>query len=116
MRFIGMDVHRDFCEVAIWEAGEVRSAGRVSTGDEELGLFAQSLGHEDRVAMEMSGNAAAIARIIEPHVTSVVLADPKKVRERVGNGPKIVSTPGCWRSSAPAASSPPSGPPTRRRG
>lgn len=28
MRFIGMDVHRDFCEVAIWEDGEVRSAGR----------------------------------------------------------------------------------------
>ncbi|HKZ14412.1 MAG TPA: IS110 family transposase [Solirubrobacterales bacterium] len=88
MRFIGMDVHRDFCEVAIWEAGEVRSAGRVMTNDEDLGLFAQSLGHEDQVAMEMSGNAAAIARIIEPHVASVVLADPEKVRERVGAGPK----------------------------
>lgn len=88
MRFIGMDVHRDFCEVAIWEAGEIRSAGRVPTGDEELGLFARSLGHDDEVAMEMSGNAAAIARIIEPHVASVVLADPKKVRERVGAGPK----------------------------
>lgn len=88
MRFIGMDVHRDFCEVAIWEAGEVRSAGRVSTSEEELGLFAQSLGEADEVAMEMSGNAAAIARIIEPHVARVVLADPKKVRERIGNGPK----------------------------
>ncbi len=88
MRFIGMDVHRDFCEVAIWEAGEVRSAGRVSSSDEELSLFAQSLGTDDEVAMEMSGNAAAIARIIEPHVARVVLADPKKVRERIGNGPK----------------------------
>jgi hypothetical protein len=58
MRFIGMEVHRDFCEVAIWEAGEVRSAGRVPIGDEELELFARSLGHEDQVAMEMSGNAA----------------------------------------------------------
>ena len=29
MRFIGLDVHRDFCEVAIAEGGEVRWAGRV---------------------------------------------------------------------------------------
>jgi transposase len=88
MRFIGMDVHRDFCEVAIWEQGEVRSAGRVLTNDEDLGLFARSLGTDDEVAMEMSGNAAAIAAIIRPHVARVVLADPKKVRERIGNGPK----------------------------
>lgn len=88
MRFIGMDVHRDFCEVAIWERGEVRSAGRVLTTDEDLGLFAGSLGRDDEVAMEMSGNAAAIAAIVRPHVAHVVLADPKKVRERIGNGPK----------------------------
>jgi transposase len=88
MRFIGMDVHRDFCEVAIWEAGEVRNAGRVLTNDEELTLFAQSLGADDEVAMEMSGNAAAIAAIVRPHVARVVLADPKKVRERIGAGPK----------------------------
>jgi transposase len=88
MRFIGMDVHRDFCEVAIWEQGEVRSAGRVLTNDEDLGLFARSLGTDDEVAMEMSGNAAAIAAIVRPHVARVVLADPKKVRERTGNGPK----------------------------
>jgi hypothetical protein len=31
MRFIGLDVHRDFCEVAIAEAGGVRLAGRVQT-------------------------------------------------------------------------------------
>ena len=28
MRFIGLDVHRDFCEVAIAEGGELRAAGR----------------------------------------------------------------------------------------
>lgn len=88
MRFIGMDVHRDFCEVAIWEAGEVRSAGRVKSTEADLELFAGSLGEEDQVAMEMSGNARAVAAAIEPHVARVVLADPKKVRERLGNGPK----------------------------
>ena len=31
MRFIALDVHRDFCEVAIAEGGQVRRAGRVET-------------------------------------------------------------------------------------
>ena len=44
MRFIGLDVHRDWCDVAIYEDGNVRSAGRVATAPEQLALFAQSLG------------------------------------------------------------------------
>ncbi len=76
MREIGLDVHRDFCEVAIAEAGEVRSAGRVETTPEVLELFAQSLGADDRVALEVSGNAWEIARIIEPHVAQVLVVSP----------------------------------------
>jgi transposase len=49
MRFIGLDVHRDFCEVAIGEAGRVRLAGRVKTEPEALALFAQSLAVDDRL-------------------------------------------------------------------
>jgi hypothetical protein len=50
-----LDVHRDFCEVAIAEAGSVRSAGRVETTPEALELFARRRGHlpgagEDRPA------------------------------------------------------------------
>jgi transposase len=51
MRFIGLDVHRDFCEVAIAEDGKVRSAGRINTTPQELELFAQSLGAADEVAL-----------------------------------------------------------------
>jgi transposase len=80
MRFIGLDVHRDFCEVAIAEAGEVRLAGRVQTEPESLALFAQSLGADDQVALEVTGNALEIARIIEPYVSRVVLANPKAVK------------------------------------
>jgi hypothetical protein len=29
MRSIGLDIHRDFCEVAIAEGGEIRSPGRI---------------------------------------------------------------------------------------
>ena len=44
MRDIGLDVHRDFCEGAIVEGGEVRSTGRIDTTPEALELFAGSLG------------------------------------------------------------------------
>ena len=43
MRSIGIDVHRDFCEVAIAEGGSVRMAGRVTTEPEALELLARSL-------------------------------------------------------------------------
>jgi transposase len=76
VRAIGLDVHLEFCEVAIWEQGEVRSAGRIETKPEELELFAQSLGREDRVALEVTGNAWEIARLIEPHVARVVVVSP----------------------------------------
>jgi transposase len=80
MRFIALDVHRDFCEVAIAEGGEVRLAGRVQTCPEELELFAQSLAGDDQVVLEAAGNALAIARIVEPYVARVVLANPKSVK------------------------------------
>jgi transposase len=75
-RTIGMDVHRDFCEVAVAVAGEVCSAGRIETTPAALELFASSLGPSDRVALEVTGNAAEIARIIAPHVAQVVVVSP----------------------------------------
>ena len=54
----------------------VRSAGRVETTPEALELFAQSLGAEDRVALEVTGGAWEIARILEPHVRRVVVVSP----------------------------------------
>jgi hypothetical protein len=73
VRVIGLEVHRDFCEVAIQEAGEVRSAPRLKTTPEALELFARSLGGKDRVALEVSGNAWEVARIIRPHVARVLV-------------------------------------------
>jgi transposase len=75
-RAIGLDVHRDFCEVAICEVGVVRSAGRIENSPEALELFAQSLGSEDRVALEVTGGAWEIARILERHVRRVVVVSP----------------------------------------
>jgi transposase len=81
MRSIALDVHRDFCEVTIKEGGgEVRSAGRVRTSLEELEPFARSLGPDDLVALEATGPANAIARVLEPHVGRVVIANSRRVR------------------------------------
>jgi transposase len=81
VRSIGIDVHRDFCEIAIAQEGCVRAAGRVATKPEALKLLARSLVDSDEVAIEATSNAVAIARILEPHVRRVVLANPKAVRE-----------------------------------
>jgi transposase len=76
VRSVALDVHLDFCEVAIVEDGEVRSAGRIDTKPEQIELFAGSLGPDDRVALEVTGNAWEIARIIEPHVAQVLVVSP----------------------------------------
>ena len=75
-RAIGLDVHRDFCVVAICEDGRVRSAGRVPSTPEGLGLLAGSLVRSDRVALEVTGSCWEVARLLEPHVERVVVVSP----------------------------------------
>ena len=76
MRSIGLDIHRDFMEVAIAEGGEIRSCPRVAMDPDSLGLFAQSLGADDQVTLEVSGNAWEVVRLIRPHVGRIVAASP----------------------------------------
>jgi transposase len=80
LRFIGLDVHRDFCEIAISEGSKARSAGRVNTTPEALTTLGNSLAPDDRVILESTGNALEIARILEPFVSEVVIANPMQVR------------------------------------
>src|ERR1700730_12438337 len=75
-RAIGLDVHRDFCVVAICEDGKVRSAGRVPSTPEGLRLLAESLLATDRVAFEVTGSCWEVARILEPYVNRVVVVSP----------------------------------------
>ena len=69
MRFIGLDVHRDWCDVAIYENGSVRSCGRVPTAPDKLELFALDDPDERtseamlaRVAWHEWAHALAVAR------------------------------------------------------
>ena len=75
-RAIGLDVHRDFCVIAICEDGVVRSAGRVPSTPEALETLAESLLPSDRVALEVTGSAWEVARILEPHVERVIVVSP----------------------------------------
>src|SRR5437588_9968824 len=75
-RAIGLDVHRDFCVIAICEDGKVRSGGRVPSTPAGLATLAESLLSSDRVALEVTGSCWEVARILEPHVNRVIVVSP----------------------------------------
>ena len=79
-RNIGLDVHRDFCEVACCHAGKVTHWPRVSARPAPLKEFGEQLGPEDRVALEATSNSLAIARIIRPHVKEVVIVNTRQLQ------------------------------------
>lgn len=75
-RAIGLDVHLEFCEIAICEDHQVRSAGRIESTPEALAVLAASLLPPDQVALEVTGSSWEIVRILEPHVAKVTLVSP----------------------------------------
>jgi transposase len=82
MRSIGFDVHRDFCEAAIFEDGGVSRHPRVRH-DERRWRGSPRLRPSDQVGFEATGNVLSIARIIESHVARVVVANAA-VTETIG--------------------------------
>jgi hypothetical protein len=64
-RCIGLDVHREFAQVAIWQSGVVTQAGRFATTTPQgVRAFAEGLGPADEVALEATGNTWAIATLL----------------------------------------------------
>ena len=80
MRIIGLDIHRAFAEAVAWEDGRIKRLGRVDMRRDLLAAFAKQLSPDDVVVVEATGNAAAVAAVISPHVKKVVIANPKQVR------------------------------------
>jgi transposase len=80
MRWFGLDVHRDFCEVAVADDNGVRSAGRIATRVPSLELFAQSLVRGDVVALEATTGADKIVSVLERHGIRVLVANTRKLR------------------------------------
>jgi hypothetical protein len=80
MRIIGLDIHRAFAEAVAWTDGKLSRLGRVIMRREQLEEFAKQLSNSDIVVIEATGNAASVAAVIGPHVSRVVIANPKQVR------------------------------------
>jgi len=79
-RVIGMDLHRTFAEVVVWEDGRLRHAGRVDMTRSGLEGFARSLQASDEVVIEATGNAMVVSHLLTPYVARVVIANPLQVK------------------------------------
>jgi transposase len=75
-RAIGIDVHRDFCVVAMCVDGAIRSVGRVPSTPEGIRTLAESLLPSDRMALEVTGSCWEIARLLEPFADRVIVVSP----------------------------------------
>jgi transposase len=87
VRYIGMDVHREFAQLAVVEDGLVRDEGRIGVTPEALRAWAAGLRADDHVALEATGNSDAIANLLTPLVARVVVSNPSKTPgDRRGEG------------------------------
>ena len=79
MRWIGLDVHVDVCEVAVHEEGVTRRAPRVETSEAALRRFGEQLARTDTVVLEATGGAWSIARLLSEYA-QLVVADARPLR------------------------------------
>lgn len=80
MRWIGLDVGRDFAHAAVVEdRGAARKLGRFRMGA-EFAAFAATLGADDVVALEASTNTWALAELLGQHAGRVVVSNPLRTR------------------------------------
>ena len=80
VRYIGMDVHREFAQLAVVDDGLVRDEGRIGVTPEALRRWAAGLRADDQIALEATGNSDAIATLLMPLVGRVVVSNPSKTR------------------------------------
>ena len=99
MRAIGLDIHLDFCEVAIAEGGELRS-GRSPIDHRQPRALRPEPRQDDRVALEVTGNAWEVVRIIRPHVAE---SSPQPADTADPLGPGEDRPPRCQDSGAAVA-------------
>jgi transposase len=80
MRCYGLDIGRDFAHLALVEGGgPARPLGRLRVGS-ELEAFAATLGPDDTVALEASGNTWAITELLAGHAGRVIVSNPLRTR------------------------------------
>jgi transposase len=80
LRFIGLDIHREFAQVAVLEGDQVRQVGRIPTTPAAMRAFAETLRPDDHVALEATCNTFAIVRLLQQHTSCVVVSNPLRTR------------------------------------
>lgn len=89
-RSFGLDVHLDFCEVAVYVDGQVSQLGRIASTPEAIGEFAAGLRGEDQVALEASCGAIRIAGLLKDDPGN--LGAPDQLIELAGEGLATLDT------------------------
>lgn len=79
-RVIGMDIHRTFAEVVVWEDGQLRHHGRVDMTRPGLEGFGRSLRRTDEIVVEATGYAMAVVRVLSPYVGRIIVTNPMQVK------------------------------------
>jgi len=79
-RAMGIDIHRTFGEVVIWESGLLRHEGRFEMTRTTLEGLSRQLKKTDEVVIEATANCMAVSGILSPHVKRVVIANPLQVK------------------------------------
>ncbi|MDD9746817.1 MULTISPECIES: hypothetical protein [Marinovum] len=62
-RVIGIDIHRTFGEVVVWENGLTRHEGRIEMTYTALEGFGRQLKKTDEAVIEATGNCMAVCRV-----------------------------------------------------
>ncbi len=83
-RVIGIDTHRTFGEVVIWEDGSLRHAGRIGMTRTALEGFGKNLLATDEVVIEATRNCMAVSRVLTAFVERVIIANPLQVKAETG--------------------------------
>jgi len=78
VRYIGMDVHREFAQLAVLEDRRLRDEGKIGVTPEALRAWAEGLHSADQVALEATGNSDAIANLLTPLVGRLVVSNPSR--------------------------------------
>jgi len=80
IRYVGLDVHKVWTEVARHSPDGAVQRERVATCPALLRQFAETLGPNDVVALESTTNAMAVARPLERHAGKALISNPLKTK------------------------------------
>jgi len=80
IRYIGLDVHKQWTQVAWHMPDGSIGRERLATCPALLREFAQRLGPDDVVALESTTNATAVAKLLKRRAGKVLISNPLKTR------------------------------------